>query len=522
MFIIDEHLVKSIDQKAIISGLSENALIENAGRSIALFIKERLKPKRVIGLIGPGNNGADAICALRWLNSYEIDVLAFIPKEPKSKGLQDQISIYKALNLKITKNFPESKDFDVLIDGLYGNSFKPPLKEEDIPLIEFINSFENVVSVDVPSGLSKEINPDKNNIFVRPKYTIAFSFFKDVHINPYFSSHMGDIFLIDIGLKSFLEKHDKNLIRLKDINLPKRKELDHKHKTGKVLIIGGNKYYSGALVMAAKSASKAGAGLVYCAFPEEHSFIESALIEQIKLPIKSRDKLIDFESFKDIDLSKFDAIAIGMGFGVYEDGKKILEHILQNYEKRLLLDADALNTIASFNMQTLLDRENIVITPHIGEFSRLFNIDSHTLLKDQISITLEKSKELRSIIVLKGPITTIGISKEVFVSNIGPHSLSKGGTGDVLSGIIASFLSRDISMREAVIGGVFLHSISALFGTYFTSYESLSPMDIIENISKSFNFIESFEKNKKNLFEKAKEITLKEIELWLKTQSQKH
>ncbi len=240
--------------------------------------------------------------------------------------------------------------------------------------------------------------------------------------------------------------------------------------------------------MSAKASTMAGAGLVYVGIPKEHmTSVSNYLIEQIKIPLPSRDYYI--ESIKDIDLEKFDAIAVGMGFGVYEEGFKIIGYIINHFSKHILLDADALNILSKYRALELLKKENIVITPHIGEFSRLSGIAKEDVIRNQIDLSYEFYKQYGCSLVLKGAITTIATENKVYVSTRGTPAMAKGGTGDVLSGILSTFLSK-MPMSKALKLGVFLHGIAGEITAKKSHVEAFSTLDMITNIKEAFKYIE--------------------------------
>ncbi len=470
-------------------GIPSLVLMENAARAVAEFVYT-LKPKTVLAVVGTGNNGADALASLRWLSQKGIKCDFIVAKSQKQTDeFKTQYSILEHLNIRPLEDFP-MRSYDVILDGLFGTGFKPPLKDEYLPYIDFINnSNATIVAIDIPSGIPS----DK---FVKAHYTITFAYPKSYHVLYPYSKYAGEIYIKDISIpSSCVPNTSRVLLSVKDIKplLPKRELDTHKGNEGKVLLIGGNGSYIGAVGMSAKAATMAGASLVYVGIPKEHmSSVSNYLVEQIKIPFPSKNFYI--ESLEDIDLNQFDAIAIGMGFGVYEKGLSIIEYVLNNFDKPILLDADALNTISYYKVFELLKKENIVITPHIGEFSRLSGVDKKTIIENQIDISYEFHKEHGCSLVLKGAITTIAVEGKVYVSMRGSPAMAKGGTGDVLSGILTALLSK-ISIPKALKLGVFLHGIAGEITAKKGYIESFSTLDMISNIKYAFKYIEKVKDN---------------------------
>ncbi|MGC8676808.1 MAG: NAD(P)H-hydrate dehydratase [Hydrogenobaculum sp.] len=465
-------------------GIPSLVLMENAAKAVADFIFS-LKPQSVLAVVNTGNNGADALACLRWLSQRGVKCDFVVAKSSRTtEEFKIQQAILENLNIKALDGFPKEK-YDVIVDGLFGTGFRPPLKEEFVPYVDFINNSSSiVVSVDIPSGIPS----DK---FVKANYTITFAYPKTYHILYPYSKYAGNIYVKDISIPNVcVPNKSRVLLSIKDVKplLPKRELDTNKGNEGKVLLIGGNGPYIGAVSMSAKAATMAGAGLVYVGIPKEHmSSVSNYLIEQIKIPLPSKDYYI--ESIENIDLGQFDAVAVGMGFDVYDKGFKILEHILNRFNKHVLLDADALNIISKHKALELLKNENIVITPHIGEFSRLSGIGKEDIIRNQIDLSYEFHKQYGCSLVLKGAITTIATESKVYVSARGTPAMAKGGTGDVLSGILSAFLSK-MSISKALKLGVFLHSIAGEITAEKSHIEAFSTIDMITNIQEAFKYIE--------------------------------
>jgi len=470
-------------------GIPSLVLMENAARALADFVLS-LKPRSVLAVVSTGNNGADALACLRWLLQKGVKCDFLVAKSSKTtEEFRIQQSILENLNIKALEDFPKEK-YDVIIDGLFGTGFRPPLKEEFVPYIDFINSSSSVVvSVDIPSGIPS----DKS---VKANYTITFAYPKTYHILYPYSKYAGDIYVKDISIPcACVPNKSRVLLGVKDVKplIPKRELDTNKGNEGKVLLIGGNGPYIGAVSMSAKAATMAGAGLVYVGIPKEHmTSVSNYLIEQIKIPLPSKDYYI--ESIEDIDLEQFDTVAIGMGFGIYEEGFKIIEYILNRFHKHLLLDADALNIISRYKALELLKNENIVITPHIGEFSRLSNIPKENIIENQIDLSYEFHKKYGCSLILKGAITTIATEDNIYVSTRGTPAMAKGGTGDVLSGMLSAFLSK-MPISKALKLGVFLHGVAGEITAKKSHIEAFSTIDMITNIKEAFKYIETARDN---------------------------
>ncbi len=481
----------SLTDKCVIEniGIPSLVLMENASRVVADFVYS-LNPKSVLAVVGTGNNGTDALGALRWLHQKGIDCDFLITKSSKqSEEFRCQLNILKNLGLNPLQDFPKER-YGVIIDGIFGTGFRPPVKDEFISYIDFINNSNSVVvSVDIPSGIP-------SNTFVKAHYTISFGYPKPYHILYPYSKYCGQVHIKDISVPPIcVPNKNRILLSIGDIKplIPKRELDTHKGKEGKILLIGGNASYIGAITLSALASTGSGASLVSVGIPQEHiNSVSNTLIEQIKIPLPSKNYHIT--SIENINLQEFNAIGIGMGFGVYKEGLEILKYLIDNFKKPILIDADGLNTISHFKVFELLENENIVITPHIGEFSRLTALDKDSITKNQIDIAYGFHKKYGCSVVLKGAITVIATKGVVYVSNRGTPAMAKGGVGDVLSGILTGFISK-MSIPKALKLGVFLHGVAGEMSELNSYAESLRAIDIVNNIKNAFRHIENAKDN---------------------------
>ena len=264
--------------------------------------------------------------------------------------------------------------------------------------------------------------------------------------------------------------------------LKTRKKDSSKNDFGHCLLINGNLGKMGAAVISTLACLRSGAGLVSVNVP-----FQERQIVQIAVP----EAMIEFRETKEINYSKFNAIAIGSGFGIDQESKELLELILKNVKCPLLLDADALTLISQSEHLISIPKKTI-ITPHEREFDRLFG--DHRTHEERILSATKIAFEQDIIIVLKSSKTIITFSNKIFVNTIGNAGLAKGGSGDALGGIITSFLGQGYNLTDAAILGVYLHSLAADYTLKSQSEESMSISDVINNLSKAFNHLHESQK----------------------------
>nr|WP_315181972.1 NAD(P)H-hydrate dehydratase [uncultured Flavobacterium sp.] len=256
--------------------------------------------------------------------------------------------------------------------------------------------------------------------------------------------------------------------------LKPREASSHKGSHGHALLIAGSKGLMGSSVIASRACLRSGAGLLTVNIPEEERFILQTAIPEAMLVMRENTMS---------DLNNFSAIGIGPGLGTGKESEEILVSILNDFNKRILLDADALNCISS--NKSLLEKipKESIITPHPKEFDRLFG--THKDNNERMNTAILKSKELKITIVLKGHHTLITYNGDTFYNTTGNAGLAKGGSGDALTGIILSFLAQGYDPFGAAKLGVYLHGFAADLTLKKQSMESMLITDVIESLGKA-------------------------------------
>ena len=442
-------------------GLSEELLMENAATAIANFIRKKFKKgEMVLGVCGGGNNGADVLCALRMLEGeFECE---FILASKNLKPLATkQLERAKFAGVRESKDVENSlNNAKCLIDGLFGSGLNRTLDQNLTNLISKINaSTAYIIACDVPSGLSSE--GKVLGACVKADATITMGARKLGLYSDAAKDYVGKIKLATLGIsaQNYECESDYHLLEKCDLMLPNRKnQCVNKGDFGHAFIISGE--HIGASKLCAKAAFAFGAGLV------------SVIGEQVlNLPthIMQASKISE----------KMNAGAIGMGLG-----KKGVEELeVQNLKgKKLVLDADI------FYSQKVLDllSENCVLTPHPKEFCSLLkickiaDIDVQTLQENRYAYARAWSEKFNAVLVLKGANTIIAKDGQIYVMPYGKSALAKGGSGDVLSGLVLALLAQGYEPLRAAISATLAHALSLRnFGK--NSY-ALEPTDIIKGV----------------------------------------
>jgi len=482
-FTIENEPIASID-------LMERAAMAIANKYIELFKQEN----PVCILAGPGNNGGDALAVARLLlqRGYHVSAILLssgsLSNDCKANYRRMEIQFPRSVS-ELTKKFidPEISKDTVIIDGIFGSGLSRPAEGIFADAIHWINSTgRKVVSIDIPSGLQGEENPDLSVTIVKADYTFSLQSPKLAFLFPENESFVGQFFTLDIGLHPIaiastksnfcFQKHCDIALQIKP-----RPDFSHKGTFGHALIIAGSKGMAGASVLAGKAALRSGAGLVSVHGPASNRIIvQSAVPELIFYSDKSEDHITEVKQ-----TDTYDAVAIGPGIGQTEETAAFLKETLGKLDSPCVLDADALNLIGQNKKMLELIPKNSILTPHPKEFERLFGSSKNSyerMLKAQ-----EMAQEHHLIIILKGRYTLIATPDgNLTFNSSGNSGMATAGTGDVLTGLMVSFLAQSYSPENAAKAGVFIHGLAGDMSIGSQSKESLIAGDIIDNLGRAF------------------------------------
>ncbi len=269
----------------------------------------------------------------------------------------------------------------------------------------------------------------------------------------------------------------------------------YKNDYGHVFVVGGSRGLTGAVCMSAESASKVGAGLVTVGVPKELDFIfEIKLTEEMSLPLSSKSGVLQAKSFKEVERfisdRKVSVTALGPGLSVSKDTQSLVNSVIKNIEIPIVIDADALNVIAQDKSDLDQSKSCLILTPHLGEFSRLINMPIKEIKNKRKKLAKEFAFRYNLILVLKGHRTLITDGREVFENDSGNPGMASGGCGDVLTGIIAGLISQSLKdnkepqlrgvLLESVRFAVSLHGVAADIAVKEKTQAGLTASDIID------------------------------------------
>ena len=440
--------------------LSEDLLMEHASSNMALYISEKYSSfESILIVCGSGNNGADGIALARLLHK-KFDVNLYLSTTPKSSMAQLQLQRAKTLDIKIVD---ELFNADIIVDCLFGTGLNKPLDEKSINLLNTLNSYNSFkIACDIPSGINNL--GQIQNVAFEADITITMGALKTSLFSDVAKDYIGEIIVADLGVQRQIYEIDSNkfLLDESDMKLPFRnKKNAHKGSFGHLNVVAGCK--KGAGIIAANAAFNFGAGLV-----------SIVCHEKFDLPYHIMQTHFISENCT--------AIAIGMGLGKYETDeiRKIL-----NKKVPKIIDADL------FYDKLICEvlEQNIVLTPHPKEFVSLLklcdiaDISVEELQNNRFLYVKEFCKKYQNVVLLlKGANVIISSNEKLYVNSYGSAVLSKGGSGDVLSGLIGSLLAQGYNSLDAAINASLAHSMAAK--NYPKNNYSLTPSDLVEEIRK--------------------------------------
>jgi NAD(P)H-hydrate epimerase len=468
--------------------ISSLHLMERAARACTEYISQQETfDKHFKIFCGKGNNGGDGLAIARQLLNQHDSVSVYII-EFGAVGTEDfQTNLQRLHELGVNIHFIQSEEFfpeiletDTVIDALYGSGLNRPLKDLSAALVQYINQSKAfVISIDVPSGMFID-KSSTGNAVIKANITLTFQCFKLCFLVAENAACTGNLEILDIGLlpefpdtvDSAYTLNDRQLIG--NIYKP-RKPFSHKGNYGHALIIAGNTGKMGAALMATHACLRTGAGLTTVNVPSAflntvHTYMPEAMCDP-------REDELHFENIT--------SVGIGPGLGTDKDAKHLVEQTLQQFKQPMIIDADALNVVSKHKELLHELPAETILTPHPKEFERLFGKAENDF--ERIECTLQQSKKYNCIIVLKGRYTLIAKDGAGWFNTTGNAGLAKGGSGDILTGILTALVAQKYPPLHATILGVYLHGLAADLALQTQSQESMLASDVVGHLGAAFN-----------------------------------
>lgn len=502
--------MRAVDRRAISEfGISGTTLMENAGRRIFETMERVLNPltgRRVLVVCGRGNNGGDGFVTARLLFQHgvtvscallgEITVLAGDARAAADRLQNAGLPIQEISTEDQIKRLVSNHD--VIVDAIFGTGLNSAPRGLAAAAINAINGSDTTVfAADIPSGVDSDTGAAYEPA-VRAHHTVTMGMAKlGLWLYPG-RTLAGQVHVAEIGFPKELTSSVGNtfLVEKSDIRplLSPRPPDGHKGTFGTVLVIAGSGNFSGAACLCALACVRSGAGLVRLAIPKSLGpEVTAAALEPVKLLLpETAERTISTAALDQLlqAAGTADAIAIGPGLSTHAEVYSLVLQLLPKLSQPVVIDADAINALAT--APELLDRlpERTVITPHPGEMARLLKISAGEVNSCRVEISRRFAVEHRCVVVLKGAATAIASPDgSLFINPTGNNGLGSGGTGDVLTGLIAGLLAQGSPTLHAAIVATFLHGLAADIGAAELTQYCLSAHDLLNYLPVAFRSV---------------------------------
>ncbi len=521
-------------------------------RSAKHINKDDIKNTNVVFLAGTGNNGGDCFVAANILayTGYNVTVINVCGKPATrlseemfsylSENMVNIISGYKGENVEaaieaaeldymsvtssrsdldkksqseltpVDKIIIREKErmlsirdavigADILVDGVFGTGFHGNL-DKDIMGIFSISTGAYKIAVDVPSGGNSALGTVSKGVF-KADETVTFGFLKTGMTQYPLKKYCGKITFADIGIPSSascVTDDERQYFRIERNHLigfpPERQRDAHKGLFGRVLIIAGSNNMRGAAAFAAQGALRSGAGLVHVATTEKcidtlSVICPEAIFTEMECDDFGKMLFDDNKNRLAEAVALADSVVIGCGMGVSNDTVELVRYVVQNAKVPVIIDADGINCVAS-DIDILVNRKtDVIITPHPGEMARLLKCEPEMINENRITVAEKYAEKFGITLVLKGAGTIVSNNRTTAVNHTGNAGMSRGGSGDILAGIIGTAIAQRFSPLDACCAGVYIHGLAGDAAAEKFGQEAMLPSDMISCMTDAFRIL---------------------------------
>lgn len=477
--------------------ISSIDLMERASKACAGWFLEKLgRDRKYIIYCGMGNNGGDGLAIARMLANEGIVVTVNLVRHSEKqseehvinlKRLQEQGKVSIA-EINSANDLQKINTSAVVIDAMLGSGLSKPVEGLIGDVVYHINSSGvMVIAVDIPTGLFGEDNSNNDrNVIVRADTTLTFQLPKLAMMFPENYEFVGEWEVLPIGLHpDFLGRVETPYHYLlgEDVRpaIKLRGKFSHKGTYGHALLLSGSYGKMGAAVLAAKASLRTGAGLLTVHLPKCGYEIMQTALPEAMVSIDEEKNFIGHPP----KLSNYSAIGIGPGIGTHDDTANALKQLIQNANVPMVFDADAINILAENKTWIPFIQQGCILTPHPKEFERLVGKSSNSY--ERLQMQQEFASKYGIYLILKGAHTSIACPDGTCIFNsTGNPGMAKGGSGDVLTGIILGLLAQGYSSREAALLGVYLHGLAGDIAKEKHGEQAMLPSDIISGIGGAY------------------------------------
>lgn len=499
MKVATSHEMATLESLAYKQGFLEETFMQNAGRGIGLaaleFVKKHGLKKSVLILAGKGNNAGDAYVAGSLLIDEGYKAVAYSASKDEDESplcrKQKRLFIGKGGELFNAEMLIQISSWEgIILDGLFGTGLNKAPKDPYAGMIRWANQTNApIIAVDIPSGLSG----DTGEVFgeaIKASLTVALGLPKRGFFLQEGWNHIGELKIVDFGLPKDLIDAFKTPYKIYEKEkaieaLPKIPRNRHKYQAGEVIGLAGSPGMPGAANLSCLAALRGGAGMVKLYHPDGmQQELSSSPFELIKVPYTPDAIENTIEA-----MNKADAALIGPGMGRKPETGVLLEKVFNNLKVPCVIDADALFFYAEVRFTA---PKNSILTPHQGEMNRILKTSDRTVTHEYLTKCQEFAKEKEIILVLKGGPSFIFSSSGIWINLTGDPGMATAGSGDVLTGLIASFLAQKMAPLDAALAGVCIHGWAGEFASKALSPYCMIASDIIKSLPLVFKKKKNF------------------------------
>jgi hydroxyethylthiazole kinase-like uncharacterized protein yjeF len=507
MKVLSAAQMREVDRRTTELGIPSIILMESASHRVVEFLMEKFAPlagHRVVVLCGKGNNGGDGLAAARQLFTHarpgRLDVVLTADPAELRGDAAENLRMLRVCGCPVERDLtPEMRDATIVLDALLGTGLKGPASGDMLRLIREINAGfprAKIVAVDIPSGLDSDSGALAGEA-VQADYTVTFTAPKAGQVLPPACDRAGELRVCSIGSPASLYDDDESIFlslvepgvfrRL----LQPRVRGAHKGDFGHVLVIGGSRGKTGAAAMAGMAALRSGAGLVTVASAESAiPVIASHAPELMTEPLPETENgaislaAFDYELLAGLIKGK-DVVALGPGLGTHAETVSVVRRLVETAPQLLVIDADGLNALAGAEIKG----RNLILTPHPGEMARLTGKRTAEVQADRVAAARGFATERGVTLVLKGQRTLLAFPDgRVWINPTGTPAMATGGSGDILTGMIAGFLAQAPQEAEAAIAAaVYLHGLAGELGAEALGERALVATDLLEFLPEAMD-----------------------------------
>ncbi|MFQ5821833.1 MAG: NAD(P)H-hydrate dehydratase, partial [Candidatus Heimdallarchaeota archaeon] len=472
--------IAAMDRKTIEElGIPGIVLMENAGRKVVSVIRKMLgtvKDKKVAIFCGKGNNGGDGYVVARYLSSMGAQLTVLLAGESqqvKGDAAQNLNLLSKlgipVLPISLSEHAEGVFGAHLIVDALLGTGVSGPVKGLIADIVDLINGQRAPkVAIDLPTGLESDTGAI-SGACVKADATVTMGHIKRGLLFSPGREHAGRVFVANIGIPQQVSrqigvrcfqlraKYIQNVLPIRPLNM-------FKNRCGQVFLLAGSVGLTGAATLSSEATLRIGAGMALLGIPKSlNSIVEERLTEVMTLPLPETDsQSISYEAKQQIS-DKFqwtDVLAIGPGLTTHAHSVKLVNWVLDKFDKPIVLDADAINCLRDEADILKRAKGTLILTPHPGELSRIIGSSTKDILANPVEIVKDTAKKLNVILVLKGAPTVVGSPDGyTFINSTGNPGMATAGMGDVLTGVIAGLVAQGMSPLDGALAGVYLHGL---------------------------------------------------------------